>query len=87
MYQKSRQNDKMRIIEMLNENKTKIEIVFFFILRHKISSEVQEVGFSSFRERESYFSLNFPSFGPSVHFGSRSKNVLRGEGCAWTQIL
>ena len=42
----------MGIIEMLNENKTKIEIVFFFILRHKISNEVQEVGFSSFRERE-----------------------------------
>ena len=61
-------------------NKTKIEIVFFFILRHKIGSEVQEVGFSSFRERESYFSLDFPPFGPSIRFGPRSKAVLHGEG-------
>ena len=76
----------MGIIEMLNKNKTKIEIVFFFILRHKIGSEQQEVGFSNFRERECDFSLDFPAFGPSVHFGLRSKAVLRGEGYAWTPI-
>ena len=35
-----------------------------------------------FRERESYFSLDFPSFGPSVRFGPRSKAVLRGKGYA-----
>ena len=33
-----------------------------------------------FRERESSFSLDFPSFGSSVRFGPRSKVVLRGEG-------
>ena len=38
------------------------------------------------RERESYFSLNFSSFGPSVRFGPRSKIVLRNEGYAWTPI-
>ena len=38
------------------------------------------------RERESYFSLDFPSFGLSVRFGTRSKVVLRGEGHAWTPI-
>ena len=34
------------------------------------------------RERESYFSLDFPSFEPSVRFGPRSKVVLRGKGYA-----
>ena len=38
------------------------------------------------RERESYFSLDFSLFGPSVLDGARSKAVLRGEGYAWTPI-
>ena len=37
-------------------------------------------------ERESYFSLDFPMFGPLVRFGLRSKGVLHGEGYAWTPI-
>ena len=60
-----------------------IQIVFFFILRHKIGSEVQEVGFSNFRERVCVFSLDFPSF----HFRPRSKAVLSGKGYAWASIL
>ena len=44
------------------------------------------LGFFSFRERESSFSLDFRSFGPSVLDGARSKVVLRGEGYAWTPI-
>ena len=60
-------------------NKTKIQIVFFFILRHKIGNEVQEVGFSNFRERVCAFSLDFPPFKPSVRFGPRSKVVIRQE--------
>ena len=38
------------------------------------------------RERKSVFSLDFPSFGPLVLDGARSKAVLRGEGYAWTLI-
>ena len=59
-----------------------------FLLQRK-EEIVQEVGFSSFREREreSYFSLDFPSFGSSVRFGPRSKVVLRGKGYAWAPIL
>ena len=44
------------------------------------------LGFLSFRERESSFSLDFRLFGPSVLDGARSKVVLRGEGYAWTPI-
>ena len=43
-------------------------------------------GFEIFRERESAFSLGFRPFGPSVLDGARSKDVLRGEGYAWTPI-
>ena len=40
-----------------------------------------EVGFEVLeRERESYFSLDFPSFGPSVLDEARSKVDLRGKG-------
>ena len=52
--------------------------------RRKNKSAV--AGFLSFRERESFFSLDFPSFGPSVRFGPTSKAVLRYEGYAWTPI-
>ena len=43
---------------------------------------MQKVGDADSRERGSDFSLDFPSFGPSVRFGPRSKVVLRGEGYA-----
>ena len=48
--------------------------------------KVQWAGFFSFRERESYFSLDFWPFEPSVLDGARSKVDLRGEGYAWTPI-
>ena len=58
-------------------------IVFFSILEHK---NRQWAKFPDFRERMSDFSLDFPTFGPSVRFWPRSKVVLRGEGYAWTPI-
>ena len=38
------------------------------------------------RERESFFSLDFRSFGPKVLEGARSKVDLRSEGYVWTPI-
>ena len=66
----------------VNENKTKCNS---FLLKRKKKNR-QKVGDPGFRERESAFSLDFPSFRPSVRFGPRSKAVLRGEGYAWTPI-
>ena len=43
---------------------------------------LQRVRFEVFRERESTFSLEFRSIGPSVLDRARSKAVLRGEGYA-----
>ena len=38
-------------------------------------------------ERESvHFSLDFRPFGPSVLDGAIGKDILRGEGYAWTPI-
>ena len=39
MCQKSRQKDKMRIIEMLNEYKTKEQITFFSKIEEQIGGE------------------------------------------------
>ena len=38
------------------------------------------------RERESSFSLDFRSIGPSVFDGARRKVVLHGEGNAWALV-
>ena len=38
-------------------------------------------------ERKSNFSLDFPSFGPSVLVEPRRKVVLRGKGYAWAPVL
>ena len=59
-------------------------IVFFSKGKEKIGRrlEIQILE----RERESGFSLYFPSFGLSVLDGARSKAVLHGEGYAWTPI-
>ena len=84
MSQKSRRMDKMGIMEKVNENKTKANSVIFSILKEQIDSGLR---FSGFRERRSSFSLDFPPFGPSVRFGPRSKDVLRGESYAWAPIL
>ena len=48
--------------------------------------KVQKVGFLSFRERVSSFSLDFWLFGPSIRFVPRSKVVLCGEGYEWAPI-
>ena len=48
---------------------------------------MQKVGDAESRERKCDFSLDFPSFGPSVRFDRRSKVVLRDKGYAWTPIL
>ena len=49
---------------------------------------MQELGFFYFfRERESTFSLDFRSIGPSDFFEARKKVVLRGEGNAWAPVL
>ena len=58
-------------------------IVFFSKEKRKTCSE----GWIQILEREGDFSLDFPTFGPSVLVGTRSKVVLRGEGYAWTPIL
>ena len=42
---------------------------------------------SDSRERVSKFSLDFPTFGPSVLVGPRSKVVLRGKGYARASVL
>ena len=70
------------IIGNVNENKTKCNS--FLPIRKRKNR--QKVGDLDFRERESAFSLDFPSFGLSVRYGPRSKDVLRGEGYAWTPI-
>ena len=44
-------------------------------------------GKSNFRERKCNFSLDFPSSGPSVRVGPRSKVVIRGKGYAWAPVL
>ena len=64
-------------------------IVIFSKIEEKRYSgwkKVQWAGFLSFRERESYFSLDLWPFGPSVLDEARSKVDLRDEGYAWTQI-
>ena len=40
-----------------------------------------------FRERKCNFSLDFTTFGLSVHVGPRRKVVLRNKGYAWTLVL
>ena len=62
--------------------KTKLEIVFFSKTKEK---SIVGVG-SSFRERESSFSLDLRPFGPSVLDRARSKVDLRYKGYAWTPI-
>ena len=62
--------------------KTKLEIVFFSKTKEKLIVGAE----SSFRERDSSFSLDFGSFGPSVLDGAKSKVDLRSEGYAWTPI-
>ena len=47
---------------------------------------MQKVGDADSRERVCDLSLDFPSFVSSVRFGPISKDVLRGEGYAWTPI-
>ena len=45
-----------------------------------------ETGILIFLERESSFSLDFRSIGPSVFDGARRKVVLRGKGNAWAPV-
>ena len=85
--QKSRQKGHNGNYRKVNENKTKENSVIFFILRDKLAVEVQGLDFCDFRERRSFFSLDFQPFGPSVLDGARSKVDLCGEGYAWTPIL
>ena len=47
----------------------------------------RKLGFVIFRERESVFSLDFRSIGPSIFDGARRKVVLRSEGYAWAPVL
>ena len=42
---------------------------------------------TGFRERKSYFSIDFPAFGPSVLIGARNKVVILGKGYAWASVL
>ena len=83
--QKSRKWTHWKLLEKNNENKTKLEIVVFSIFESKMGKTCSGLRFEVL-ERESVFSLDFSSFGPSVRFGLRSKVVLRGEGYAWTPI-
>ena len=56
--------------------------------RENVQDEAENgssLGFS-FLERESSFSLDLQSFGPSVFDEIRSKVELRGEAYAWTPI-
>ena len=60
-------------------------------MRRKKTWGREEVRCSSlilgFRERISYFSLNFMQIRQSEFFGTRRKVVLRGAGNAWTPVL
>ena len=77
----------MEFLEKINENKIKEKNSVILHGKHKKrGSEVQEVGFSNFRESVCDFSLDFLAFGSSVRFRPRNKVVLRGEGYAWTPI-
>ena len=64
--------------------------VVFSIFEDKMDSRwkknVQWLIFVVYRERVCSFSLDFRLIRPSVFDGARSKNVLRGEGYAWTPI-
>ena len=77
------------IIGNANENKTKCNS---FLLKRKskklavAGKRCRKLGFFSFRERESSFSLDFWPFGPSVLNEARSKVDLRGEGYPWAPI-
>ena len=92
-YAKCQNQDKrtqVELIQLLMRKKTKkCNSVVFYILETNWQWQEQfysELEFFSFRERESTFSLDFRSIGPSVLDGARSKAVLHGEGYVWTLI-
>ena len=60
--------------------------IYLLHLKAKQGEIDSGLGFLSFRERESSFSLDFRPFGPSVRSGPRSKAVLQSEGYVWTPI-
>ena len=72
----------MELIKKIQINKIKTPSSPFRLL------EKRAVGVDTgFRERKSYFSLDFPVFGPLVFIGARSKVVLHDKGYAWASIL
>ena len=72
----------MEIIKKIQINKTKTPSSPFRLLeKHVVGVE------TGFRERKSYFYLDFPTFRPLVLVGARSKVVLRSKGYEWAPIL
>ena len=75
----------------LNDNKTKQQIVFFFIKpkaknmngKKRCSGQT----WSHPRERTSDFSLEYRAIRLSAVFGTRRETALRGEGFAWVPDL
>ena len=75
----------------LSEKKTKrgTVVVFFKYQKRKRGEEGRKCirFFFIFSERECDISLRFWAIRPSEFFGARRKDVLRGEGNAWAQVL
>ena len=55
--------------------------------KHEIKKKSSSHFWSSFSERESFFSLKIRAIRPSVVFGTRREAALRGEGFAWVPDL
>ena len=88
---KSKIRDMDDIFGILNEKKTKLQIVFFFFKKkgENVKREkrgCRELGFDNFSERVSDFSLRSRAIRQSDFFGPRRKVVLRIEDNVWAPV-
>ena len=84
---KSKLRDMIGIIEMFNDNRTKVQIVSsptYEKAKRKCEGgrRCSSLSFLFSRERKSSFSLDSRAIGSSDSFEARRKVVLRGEGNA-----
>ena len=82
----------MSLMESLNDNRTKVQIVPSPTTKkgkrkHERGRRYRELGNGVFKERVSHLSLDLRVIGPLKSFGSRRKAALRGEAYAWTSVL
>ena len=84
-----KRNDKMVILELftLEKDKTCIVLSLTNEIQGKKCESSREFGNGVFRERTSYFSLEYRVIRPLVVFGTRRKAALCGEGFAWVPDL